>query len=118
MDSIVASPARVGSANVILVLGVNGSGKTTTVGKLALRSLDDGRRVLLAAADTFRAAAIEQLQAWGRRTGVDVIAHQAGADPSAVAGHSLAPHRHGRPPAHEAEPAPPLRPGSFTPPWA
>ena len=79
-----APSAPAGRPHVILVLGVNGSGKTTTVGKLARRFLDDGRRVLLAAGDTFRAAAIEQLQAWGQRTGVDVIAHQAGADPSAV----------------------------------
>ncbi|MCC7174303.1 MAG: signal recognition particle-docking protein FtsY [Bryobacterales bacterium] len=69
---------------VILVVGVNGSGKTTTIGKLAQRYRDSGATVLLAAADTFRAAAIEQLEIWGRRTGVDVIAQKPGADPSAV----------------------------------
>ena len=69
---------------VVLVLGVNGSGKTTTIGKLAHRALASGERVLLAAADTFRAAAIDQLKAWGDRSGAEVIAHQAGADPVAV----------------------------------
>jgi fused signal recognition particle receptor len=69
---------------VILVVGVNGSGKTTTIGKLARRLADDGRKVVLAAGDTFRAAAIEQLQAWGERDGVPVIAQAAGADPAAV----------------------------------
>jgi len=70
---------------VVLVLGVNGSGKTTTIGKLAHRALLSGEQVLLAAADTFRAAAIDQLQAWGERCGAKVIAHQPGADPTAVA---------------------------------
>ena len=69
----------------ILVVGVNGAGKTTTIGKLARRLTDDGYRVMLAAGDTFRAAATEQLQVWGRRLGIDVIAHRAGADPGAVA---------------------------------
>lgn len=69
---------------VFLFLGVNGSGKTTTIGKLAKRLIDEGGTVLLAGADTFRAAAIEQLQLWGKRVGADVICHQAGADPSAV----------------------------------
>lgn len=69
---------------VMLVIGVNGVGKTTTIGKLASRFAGDGKRVLLAAADTFRAAAAEQLEAWGERSGVDVIRHQEGADPSAV----------------------------------
>ncbi len=69
---------------VVLFLGANGSGKTTTIGKLAKRLIDGGNRVLLAAADTFRAGAIEQLQLWGKRVGADVIAHQPGADPSAV----------------------------------
>jgi fused signal recognition particle receptor len=71
--------------HVILVLGVNGSGKTTTIGKLAARHLALGRKVVLGAADTFRAAAIEQLQAWGERTGASVIAGRPGGDPSAVA---------------------------------
>ena len=69
---------------VILVVGVNGTGKTTTIGKLAWRFSTRGARVLLAAADTFRAAAIEQLQAWAARVGVPVVAHAAGADPAAV----------------------------------
>jgi fused signal recognition particle receptor len=71
--------------HVILVLGVNGSGKTTTIGKLAARHTAAGHRVILGAADTFRAAAIEQLQAWGERVGCEVIAGQPGSDPSAVA---------------------------------
>jgi fused signal recognition particle receptor len=69
---------------VILVVGVNGSGKTTTIGKLAQRLSESGRSVMLAAGDTFRAAAIEQLQVWATRTGCAVIAQQAGADPAAV----------------------------------
>ena len=69
---------------VVLVVGVNGSGKTTTIAKLTRYYRDRGKRVLLAAADTFRAAAIDQLKAWGDRTGVDVIAHAPGADPGAV----------------------------------
>jgi len=69
---------------VILMVGVNGSGKTTTIGKLARRLKDQGLRVMLAAGDTFRAAAIEQLQVWGERNDVPVIAQQAGADPAAV----------------------------------
>lgn len=69
---------------VILMAGVNGAGKTTTIGKLARRFMDEGLSVMLAAGDTFRAAAIEQLQAWGERNGVPVIAQQSGADPAAV----------------------------------
>ena len=69
---------------VILVVGVNGSGKTTTIGKLAQRLSDAGHSVMLAAGDTFRAAAIEQLQIWATRTGSAVVAQQAGADPGAV----------------------------------
>lgn len=69
---------------VLLVIGVNGVGKTTTIGKLTSRFAAEGNRVLLAAADTFRAAAAEQLVAWGERSGVDVIRHKEGADPSAV----------------------------------
>jgi fused signal recognition particle receptor len=69
---------------VILVVGVNGSGKTTTIGKLARRYTDEGRKVVLAAGDTFRAAAIEQLEVWGQRNSVPVIAQAAGADPAAV----------------------------------
>ena len=69
---------------VILMVGVNGAGKTTTIGKLARRFRDQGHSVMLAAGDTFRAAAVEQLQAWGERNDVPVIAQQAGADPAAV----------------------------------
>ncbi len=69
---------------VILMVGVNGAGKTTTIGKLARRFKDSGLSVMLAAGDTFRAAAVEQLQAWGERNDVPVIAQQSGADPAAV----------------------------------
>ena len=69
---------------VILMVGVNGAGKTTTIGKMARRLQDDGHSVMLAAGDTFRAAAVEQLQAWGDRNDVPVIAQQTGADPAAV----------------------------------
>ncbi len=69
---------------VILMVGVNGAGKTTTIGKLARRFKDQGMSVMLAAGDTFRAAAVEQLQAWGQRNEVPVIAQQIGADPAAV----------------------------------
>jgi fused signal recognition particle receptor len=69
---------------VVMVVGVNGAGKTTTIGKLAGRFTAEGRSVLLCAADTFRAAAIEQLQIWGTRTGTDVIRQQPNSDPSAV----------------------------------
>lgn len=70
---------------VLLVVGVNGVGKTTTIGKLASRYTADGKQVLLAAADTFRAAAADQLAVWAERAGVGLIRHQEGADPSAVA---------------------------------
>jgi fused signal recognition particle receptor len=69
---------------VILVVGVNGTGKTTTIGKLARRYAADGHSIILAAADTFRAAAIEQLRIWADRTGTPVVAHAPGADPGAV----------------------------------
>jgi fused signal recognition particle receptor len=69
---------------VIFMVGVNGAGKTTTIGKLARRLQDDGFSVMLAAGDTFRAAAVEQLQVWGERNNVPVIAQQSGADPAAV----------------------------------
>lgn len=85
--------ARVGSGrfeigpapSVVLVVGVNGSGKTTTIAKLAARLTADGRSVALAAADTFRAAAVEQLRLWGEAIGIPVVAQRAGADPGAVA---------------------------------
>lgn len=69
---------------VILVIGVNGSGKTTCIGKLTRYYRERGKRVILAAGDTFRAAAIDQLKVWGERAGVDVIAHSPGSDPGAV----------------------------------
>jgi fused signal recognition particle receptor len=69
---------------VVLMVGVNGAGKTTTIGKLAKRFGDQGLSVMLAAGDTFRAAAVEQLQTWGERNGVAVISQQSGADPAAV----------------------------------
>lgn len=76
--SLAASPS------IILVVGVNGTGKTTTIGKLAHRLHTEGKKVMLAAGDTFRAAASEQLSIWGERAGIPVIKHKEGADPSAV----------------------------------
>ncbi|MBP0990249.1 MAG: signal recognition particle-docking protein FtsY [Oscillospiraceae bacterium] len=70
---------------IILVIGVNGVGKTTTIGKLACRYKKEGKKVILAAADTFRAAAIEQLEIWGERAGAGIVRHESGADPAAVA---------------------------------
>ena len=78
-EPVVAVPPR-----VVLVIGVNGSGKTTSIAKLAFQARNAGQSVILAAADTFRAAAIDQLQAWAQRLGVDIVAHQPGADPGAV----------------------------------
>ncbi|MDK2563211.1 signal recognition particle-docking protein FtsY [Romboutsia sedimentorum] len=72
------------SPTIILMVGVNGVGKTTTIGKLANKYKKDGKKVLLAAGDTFRAAAIEQLEVWSSRSNVDIIKHQEGADPGAV----------------------------------
>ena len=69
---------------VTLVVGVNGGGKTTSIAKLAYGGKSEGKKVILVAADTFRAAAIDQLKKWGERVGVDVVAHQPGADPGAV----------------------------------
>jgi fused signal recognition particle receptor len=82
----VAVPFRFGSEKpfVILVIGVNGSGKTTTIGKLGALAVKEGLKVTLAACDTFRAAAIEQLEIWGERTATEVIRQKPGADPSAV----------------------------------
>jgi fused signal recognition particle receptor len=90
MRKILASgPSASGAAavkgpEVVLLVGVNGGGKTTTAGKLAARWAREGRRGLLCAADTFRAAAVEQIAIWAGRAGVDLIRHQSGADPSAV----------------------------------
>jgi fused signal recognition particle receptor len=97
-DEISGRLERVGSGTfvlgpppaVILVVGVNGSGKTTTIAKLAARFKREGHTVLLAAADTFRAAASEQLRLWGEQLGVEVIAQRPGADPGAVAFDALA----------------------------
>jgi fused signal recognition particle receptor len=82
----VSRPLDVSGAKpfVILVVGVNGAGKTTTIGKLSARFAAEGKRVLVAAADTFRAAAADQLQVWTERAGVDIVRHSEGADPSAV----------------------------------
>ncbi len=82
-DTPVASP-RDGLPQVILMVGINGAGKTTTIGKLAKRLQKDGQSVMLAAGDTFRAAAVEQLQAWGERNQIPVIAQHTGADSASV----------------------------------
>ncbi|HTG01575.1 MAG TPA: signal recognition particle-docking protein FtsY [Nitrospirota bacterium] len=82
--SLAASPS------VVLVVGVNGTGKTTTIGKLASRLQAEGKKIMLAAGDTFRAAASEQLSIWGERAGIPVIKHREGADPGAVVFDALA----------------------------
>ena len=69
---------------VMLIIGVNGVGKTTSIGKLAAKNKSEGKKVLLAAADTFRAAAIDQLDIWSKRAGVDIVKHEEGSDPAAV----------------------------------
>ena len=78
------------SPHVILIVGVNGSGKTTSIGKLAFHYIQQGKKVLLAAGDTFRAAAGEQLTLWAERTGAEIVCHGEGADPAAVVYDSLA----------------------------
>ncbi len=78
------APETDGRPHVIMIVGVNGTGKTTTAGKMAARYAGEGKKVLLAAADTFRAAAIDQLEVWARRAHADIIRHQDGSDPSAV----------------------------------
>lgn len=91
IDGIESTAPEVGkgatstSPRVILIIGVNGSGKTTSIAKLAYSLKRDGGKVILAAADTFRAAAIDQLQYWGKQVGAEVISHRPGADPGAVA---------------------------------
>jgi fused signal recognition particle receptor len=92
MVSLLSAVETSGTANeppekpwVVLVVGVNGSGKTTTIAKMAGDLIHRGNRVLLGAADTFRAAASEQLITWGERVGAEVVAHQSGSDPGAVA---------------------------------
>lgn len=74
-----------GKPLVVMVVGVNGAGKTTTIGKLAARYTANGRKVLIAAGDTFRAAAIEQVVVWGKRAGAEIVRHEPGSDPAAVA---------------------------------
>lgn len=86
-DGVIPGEEKIASQcfpRVIVVVGVNGSGKTTSIAKLAYSYKKEGKKVLLAAADTFRAAAIDQLKRWGDRAGVEVISHQPGADPGAV----------------------------------
>jgi fused signal recognition particle receptor len=78
-EPIVNSPPK-----VVLVIGVNGSGKTTSIAKMAYQAKNEGTSVVVAAADTFRAAAIDQIRTWAERIGVDIVAHQPGADPGAV----------------------------------
>lgn len=86
LDEPVAEPALTDAPSVILVVGVNGSGKTTSIAKLAHRFQQSGKKVLLAAADTFRAAAADQLEIWAKRNGADIVRQQKdGADPAAVA---------------------------------
>jgi fused signal recognition particle receptor len=85
-----ADPAPVDGPRVTLVVGVNGSGKTTTAGKLAHRASQSGKRGILCAADTFRAAAAEQLEIWAERAGAEFVRHQDGGDPSAVVFDALA----------------------------
>ena len=85
LAGVAPEPERDHNPHVIMVVGVNGVGKTTTIGKLAKRFSDQGRSVLLAAGDTFRAAAGEQLAVWAQRVGADLVGGQHGADPSSVA---------------------------------
>ena len=80
-----SEPAFAEPLHVVLVIGVNGAGKTTTIGKLARRYAAMGRKVMLAAGDTFRAAAIEQLEEWAKRSGADIVKHHLGSDSAAVA---------------------------------
>lgn len=84
VDGGAGSISKSASTQIILVVGVNGSGKTTSIAKLAHSLKSEGKKVILAAADTFRAAAIDQLKRWGERVGVEVVAHQPGGDPGAV----------------------------------
>ncbi len=80
--ALIKNPA---GPTVVMIVGVNGTGKTTSTGKLAYQLAEQGQKVVLGAADTFRAAAIEQLEIWGERAGAEVIRHQMGSDPAAVA---------------------------------
>ena len=84
LSGVGATETAVAPPRVVFIVGVNGGGKTTTIGKLAARERAAGRKVLVVAADTFRAAAIDQLERWGERAGVEVVRHREGSDPSAV----------------------------------
>lgn len=90
LSGVDESPAGEGRPHVVLVVGVNGVGKTTTIGKLAHRLKTGGKNVLICAADTFRAAAVEQLDIWADRSGVDIVKQSQGADPAAVLYDALA----------------------------
>ncbi|MBI9088241.1 MAG: signal recognition particle-docking protein FtsY [Desulfobacterium sp.] len=85
VDGPKEDPAEAVKPHVIMVVGVNGTGKTTTLGKLAAKFTNQGKKVLIAAADTFRAAAIEQVEVWANRANVGIVKHREGADPAAVA---------------------------------
>ena len=84
LDGAGAAETPVAPPRVVFIVGVNGGGKTTTIGKLAAREQASGRKVIVVAADTFRAAAIDQLERWAERAGVEVVRHREGSDPSAV----------------------------------
>lgn len=84
-NSKISKPVITHTPHVIMVIGVNGVGKTTTIGKLAVKSTNAGKKVIVAAADTFRAAAVEQLSIWAGRAGADIVKHKEGSDPAAVA---------------------------------
>jgi fused signal recognition particle receptor len=84
LGGVAAAETVAARPRVVFIVGVNGGGKTTTIGKLAARERAAGRKVIVVAADTFRAAAIDQLERWGERAGVDVVRHREGSDPSAV----------------------------------
>ena len=85
LKSVAGRELRSGTPHVVLVVGVNGSGKTTTIGKLASRYRSEGRKVILGAGDTFRAAAIDQLEIWAERAGVEIVKGEPGGDPASVA---------------------------------
>ncbi|UCF92187.1 MAG: signal recognition particle-docking protein FtsY [Desulfobacterales bacterium] len=89
-ESAAPSPLSPPKPQVVMLVGVNGVGKTTTIGKLAAAAAQSGQKVLIAAADTFRAAAVEQLNIWAARAGAEIVTHRAGTDPAAVAFDSVA----------------------------
>lgn len=84
-NQVESEEAVISRPHVIMIVGVNGVGKTTTIGKLAFNFKEDGKKIILGAADTFRAAAIEQLKIWAERSGAEIISQQMGADPASVA---------------------------------